>query len=54
MKNHMEYTYLSDFTIKGNGGLYGVCTAPNTRRLENYFQCILLLDPISKAFVKNV
>ena len=41
--NHMDNTYLSDFTIKGNGGVYKVCASPNMRHLENYFQHVIQL-----------
>ena len=46
----MENTWFFNFTIKLNGGTYKVCTPPNMRRLENYFQHVLQLAPGSEAF----
>ena len=49
MKNRAD-TYFSDFSIKSNGGAHEVCMAPNIKKLENYFQRILQLDPGGKDF----
>ena len=46
----MENTYFSDFTIKGNRGVYKVCASPNMRHLENYLQHIIQLAPGRKYF----
>ena len=48
----MENTYFSDFTIKGNRGVYKVCASPNMRHLENYFQHVIQLVPGRKYFGK--
>ena len=50
MENHMENRYLSGFNIKGNGGAYKVCTAPNMICSENYFKHVLQLYRGSKTF----
>ena len=39
-KSYVKHMLLN-FTIKLNGGAYQVCTSPNMRRLENYFQHVL-------------
>ena len=35
IQNHTENRFFSNFTTKGNGGTYKLCTAPDIRRLEN-------------------
>ena len=46
----MENICFSDFTIKGNGGVYKVCASPNMRHLENYFQHVIRLAHERKYF----